>query len=148
MTPLQEKQIILGRLRGIWGQFLPAFLILLLSVIATAGIEEVRYYDDGSNFVNATLGFIIVPIVGLYFALRTSNLLTAWLMTCGLTLFLPWFLPEVCEWMIWRSGLHAFRKELFPIISQSPKIVLLFLAIFTASRLVSRLRNRRFLLVH
>ncbi|MBA4150292.1 MAG: ABC transporter permease subunit [Verrucomicrobia bacterium] len=27
VTPIREKELILGRLRGIWGQFLPAFLV-------------------------------------------------------------------------------------------------------------------------
>ncbi len=81
VTSLGERQIIFGRLRGIWGQFLPAFLILLLTAVL---------FRLG-NIFNSTLHFLFVPVVGLYFAMHLKNFVVAWLLTAGLTLFIPSF---------------------------------------------------------
>ena len=81
VTSLGEREIILGRLWGIWGQFFPAFLILLLtSVLFRLG-----------NVSSSILHFLFIPVVGLYFAMHLKNFVVAWLLTAGLTLFIPSF---------------------------------------------------------
>ncbi len=145
VTPLREKQIILGRLWGIWGQFLPAFVIVLLSVWAIPDYFR-RDYEDFS-FIHAISGFIVVPIVGLYFAMRLKNFMAAWLLTCGLTLLLPPF--AVGLWkktMDLAGGYGIYREEFFIIMSRAQEFVLAIVGLFAARFLYTRLKNRTFAL--
>lgn len=92
VSPLKEEQIILGRLYGIWGQFIPAFVVLLLIAFFIRSHKNYGSDPGAVNIFSATCDFVLIPIVGLYFAMRMKYFLGAWIVTAGLTLFLPSFL--------------------------------------------------------
>ena len=143
VTPLRENQIIWGRLWGIWGQVHPAFFILILSVIAAPNRYYANFGGDRPEFeiFPAVRDFIVVPIVGLCFALRVKNFLAAWFLTCLLTLFLPAFLlPAIFE----MDGIHPATAS---SIRLSQTLLLMSLAAWTAFKLFEQLKNRTFIFV-
>ncbi|MEO6183073.1 MAG: hypothetical protein ABIP71_08275, partial [Verrucomicrobiota bacterium] len=148
VTPLRENQIIWGRLWGIWGQFLPAFCILLLSVVLAPNRYYGNFGADRPEFeiFPAVRDFIVVPIVGLYFALRVKNFLAAWFLTCLLTLFLPSFLlPTTFELL--GFGDASFYSPAANSIRGFQTLLLVTFGVQAASRLYSRLKTRNFIFV-
>lgn len=117
VTPLSVDQIIAGRLRGLWMQFLPAAAILLFS-IATVGSLGMRGGDEpprtelAFQAVHFGCAFIGVSVVGLWLSTRRLHYMAAWLLTCGLVLIAP-HLPAIsfrslnllpkqtANWLIW-----------------------------------------------
>jgi len=83
VTPLRVGQIISGRLLGLWGQLLPAVLLLMglwLYLTSGAGMGD-RYRNESMEgmFLLWVLGFMFVtlPVIGLFFSLRCRNFITA-----------------------------------------------------------------------
>jgi len=98
VTPLTVGQIVFGRLRGLWGQFVPAILMLSVLWLFLFAIDDFDLwpgYYDSENSLNsafamfALAGFFAIPVVGLYFSLRQRHFLAAWLLTLGVCLVLP-----------------------------------------------------------
>jgi ABC-type transport system involved in cytochrome c biogenesis permease component len=99
ITPLRVNQIIVGRVYGLWKQFLPAFLVIAGSHIATITMfDRPWHYYGGSRVVSfepalmltyftVALGFLNLPVFATYFALRVRNLIAAGIMT-GVCVFL------------------------------------------------------------
>jgi len=151
VTPLREKQIIFGRLWGIWGQFLPAFGILLLTAVSVSGFYSYgRYYamhDMELNAPGAIRDFVIVPIVGLYCAMRLKNFMAAWVLTCTLTLFLPSFALELVGWIFFHSAYYIYGNAMYINLMASLKTaVIIALGAGSLSLLYAQLKNRTFAL--
>ena len=98
VTPLSENQIIGGRLRGIWSQFLPAALVLALAwwqlaqdATLFAGLSRDRAGLWGQVIFPLYFlsGFLTLPWIGLYFSMQRLNFIAAWLFTCATGLLLP-----------------------------------------------------------
>jgi len=97
VTPLNERQLIGGRVRGIWSQFLPAALVLGLAWLYLA--KDVKWFADRNNVTDTSSLFVLpiffvttyltLPLAGLYFSMRRLNFIAAWLLTCLINLFLP-----------------------------------------------------------
>jgi ABC-type transport system involved in multi-copper enzyme maturation permease subunit len=86
VSPLKEGQIISGRLRGLWGQFLPAFGLLFALWIYFNSL----FGEPGLDGIVFHLGtFLALPVIGLYFSLRCRNFMAAFLLTLVSGLFLP-----------------------------------------------------------
>jgi hypothetical protein len=88
VTPLRERQLITGRVRGLWRQFLPAML-----VYAAGGLYLASGWNDPEYARRAWLtltrimaGFCALPLIGLYFSVRRWNFFAAWLAACVLGL--------------------------------------------------------------
>jgi ABC-type transport system involved in multi-copper enzyme maturation permease subunit len=95
VTPLSERQIVDGRLRGIWRQFLPAYLLLVAAFLYLqdtfpswqfeVGLESRRY------FLTPLAGVLaMVPVLGLYFGMRRKNYIVAVIQTLVASMVLPW----------------------------------------------------------
>jgi ABC-type transport system involved in multi-copper enzyme maturation permease subunit len=85
VTPLRERQIIIGRLRGLWRQFFPAILVWGAGVLyLTSG-----WHNGPSAFLAAQwvakiiAGFCTLPLIGLYFSVLRWNFFGAWLGACA-----------------------------------------------------------------
>ena len=79
VTPLSTGQIIGGRLRGLWGQFLPAVGILLGLWIY---FDRLNRETEGTEMPLVFAGlYFSVPVLGLYFSLRCRNFIAAFLLT-------------------------------------------------------------------
>jgi hypothetical protein len=86
VCPLTVAQLIWGRLRGIWMQYLPSFALLIVCLAFGAGIEG---YDRTRFYATTITVFITVPVIGLFFSLNTANFLAAWLCTLAIGIGLP-----------------------------------------------------------
>jgi ABC-type Na+ efflux pump permease subunit len=79
VTPLSTRQIIGGRLRGLWGQFLPAVSLLLGIWVY---FDRLLLQTDATEMPLVFAGlFVSVPVVGLYFSLRCRHFIAAFLLT-------------------------------------------------------------------
>ena len=78
VTPLSTRQIIGGRLRGLWGQFLPAVGTLLAIWVY---FDRLLNPGEGSEMVLVFAGlFFSLPVIGLYFSLRCRHFIAAFLL--------------------------------------------------------------------
>jgi ABC-type transport system involved in multi-copper enzyme maturation permease subunit len=84
VTPLRERQIITGRARGLWRQFLPAMLVYGAgSIYLSSGWNDMEHSRRVWLALERTLaGFCAFPLIGLYFSLRRWNFFAAWLAAC------------------------------------------------------------------
>lgn len=107
VTPLSVGQIIFGRLRGLWGQFIPGAAILAVVglTLFQSGVFDIMawHYDPDNNrnaafAIFALTSFVALPVVGLYFSLTQRHFLAAWLLTLGVCLLLPY--PVLLLWAI------------------------------------------------
>ncbi len=104
VTPLKVGQIIQGRLLGLWGQFIPAAVMLGATWLYLAGDAELyRSVGDYNNpwldrsnlaylpFLLAST-FLVLPIIGLCLSLQPWPFLLNWLLTMLLGVAVPWFI--------------------------------------------------------
>jgi ABC-type transport system involved in multi-copper enzyme maturation permease subunit len=98
VTPIRERQIILGRLQGIWSQFFPASIILAIAWVFLSqnqALYSSLTYSSlsfGRDDRLATLflpSYLVLGLIGLYFSMRIRNPVVAWLLTLGLGLIVP-----------------------------------------------------------
>lgn len=146
VSPISESKIIWGRVRGLWGQFLPA-LILLLS----AWLYMNRWLPDRANHFAwlqfFCVGFVTIPVIGLYQSLAWKSFITAFLMTLFCALFVPLFPILAVRALVLNQpslmhanpGLMRFLNSALPSnVSQT------FIAAGCAFCLLRALRNRNF----
>jgi ABC-type Na+ efflux pump permease subunit len=94
VAPLTTTQIIRGRLRGLWGQFLPSMALLLGVWLYFLGILRRHTETEGVFFFAVT--FLTLPVIGLYFSVHCRNYISAFLLTvvCGL------LTPAILQWVV------------------------------------------------
>jgi ABC-type Na+ efflux pump permease subunit len=88
VSPLTTGQIIGGRLRGLWGQFLPSIILLLGIWIHFANILP----NSESSFAQIwffMVTYTILPVIGLYFSVSCRHFLTAFLLTLTFAIVVP-----------------------------------------------------------
>lgn len=155
VTPLTVRQVIVGRLFGLWGQYLPVFVLLLATWWYTASWQLWKSAEDLSPLRHGialayTASFVCVPVIGLTQSLRRRNFFTAWLMTATLGLAVPLLIP-LGALLIWRwalvlvTGLPAgFGNETLLFVLLAAAIVQALFA-WRALRAVTRdLEQRQF----
>ena len=144
VSPLRERTIISGRLRGLWGQFLPAFGLLLVVWYYLASISWTRGEAAGPIAFYATT-FFSLPVIGLYFSLRCSTFMTALLGTLGACFVLPLVVGSV--FVLWWNGFVMSNGYVsFDLIGPPWPLVLLQVGVATLcwKMLLARLRTRSF----
>jgi hypothetical protein len=129
-------------LRGLWSQFLPAWITWM--AIVTYLYSWTPQWSP-RVLVNVAIAYLLLPIVGLYFSLRSRFVLLSWLGTLA-TCFL---LPSVCWWLVYLflDGLAgAAIDDVFPH-HETVTIPIAFTAAgFFLWRLHLNLRRRGFVL--
>lgn len=132
VTPLSVDQIILGRLRGLWMQYLPASMVMMLAVgylgspASVSGAWRTEELTD--PLLSFLFGFLALPTVGLFFSMRQFNFPAPWLATCALGIGVPWGALQVVAvgaralWekthssnAIWLSNLSFRSPSLFAL---------------------------------
>ncbi len=118
VTPLTVRQVIAGRLFGLWGQYLPAFLLLLVTWYYTSSM---RLWGDADELFAERHGlaliylvsFICVPIIGLNQSLHRRNFFAAWLGTIVTGLAIPILGPMImlAVWRLNWGALPAFPSH-------------------------------------
>ena len=103
ITPLREGELALGRLKGIWEQFLPA-IALLLGVWLWISLD----FGDRSDWVVILFWvatFASLPVTGLYQSLKRRGTLGALVWTIWPALLVPLGLV-----VLWQVSLHFFGQ--------------------------------------
>jgi len=146
VAPLRERQIIGGRLRGLWTQFMPS-VILLFVVWLYCGA-----FLSSENELLCVLAygvsFATVPVVGLYFSLAKNNFIAALIWTVLVQLVVPGALERMTQFWFWTYGrtnnslgsLPDLAETLIPICGQ------ITVALYLAWRLQDNLKRRKFAL--
>ena len=93
VAPLREWQIIGGRVRGLWIQFLPS--IVLLCSVWLYGMTFQTEGDELTFILFYACAFATVPVVGLYFSLATPHFIVAFLATLIVQVIMPQILAEL-----------------------------------------------------
>ena len=89
VSPMRIGQIIGGRLRGLWGQFLPA-LLLLLGIWAFLSTFFPARRGTGVLIEFFCGAFLTLPVIGLYYSLRRGTFISAFLSTVFVGLAVPY----------------------------------------------------------
>jgi len=147
VSPIGERTIISGRLRGLWNQFLPAFGLLLVVWAYLASISLTRGTDASSILFYGTT-FFTLPVIGLYFSLRCRAFMTALLAALSAGFVIPFIIGSILAFW-WVSFVPASRYGGYASIelSGTPCFVAFaqaLVAIFCWRRLHTRLRTRSF----
>jgi len=116
VSPMGENRIISGRLEGLWGQFLPAFVLLLgiwlyFSQLFHGGKTEAIFFY--------AITFVTLPVIGLYYSLRCRSFLAAFLMTLLVGLVAPLIasmLTNAPQFRIQLSGRAAFVQVMLALL--------------------------------
>jgi hypothetical protein len=155
VTPMTSGQIIMGRLRGIWGQFLPALVVLSISREVAAYVPHRPFgihVPPHSDVIVFSLWYLFallfaMPIVGLYFSLRLRTFFASLAATFLMVVFVPW-LPRLGVGII---GLQSQECEAwiefaggYPMTEILSVVILVCLGGFFLNRLQWRLERRQF----
>jgi ABC-type transport system involved in multi-copper enzyme maturation permease subunit len=100
VSPIGERTIISGRLRGLWNQFLPAFGLLLI-VWAYLSSISLTGGADGGSIVFYTVTFFSLPVIGLYYSLRCRAFMGALLAAMGAGFVIPLIVGSIMA--VWWS---------------------------------------------
>src|SRR5262249_15691394 len=96
VSPIAEWQIIAGRFRGLWAQFLPAIVLVLVlwlfcaSFLAAGQNEAVSVLFYGASLLT-------LPVVGLYNSLARRSFTTAFLSTLLVGVIFPYVVARADE---------------------------------------------------
>jgi ABC-type transport system involved in multi-copper enzyme maturation permease subunit len=99
VSPLTSGQIIGGRLRALWGQFLPS-IVLLLGVWMYFGHILPNHEHDLVQVWFFAVTYLIVPVIGLYFSVSCRHFITAFLLTLGTVAVAPALAVSVVR-LVW-----------------------------------------------
>jgi ABC-type transport system involved in multi-copper enzyme maturation permease subunit len=99
VSSLSERKIVWGRLRGLWGQFIPAASLLFGVWIYFGNLLP----DTRSTGMFWLYGctFLTLPVIGLYYSLSCRNLITGFLATLSIGIFMPLALSFLGTRTLW-----------------------------------------------
>ncbi len=90
VTPLSVRQLMVGRLWGIFAHFAPALLLLMVCWNGDRLLNHREFSTNPFVFLNPNpIAFFALMVMGLYLSLWRLNFLIAWLLTWALAFFLP-----------------------------------------------------------
>lgn len=108
VSPLSTRQIINGRLRGLWGQFLPSILMLVGIWLYFLTLLRGAYFLGGDwgygDIWSFAVMFWVTPVIGLYFSVRCRHYLVALVLTIGVAMVLPILLSALGQRLSARTG--------------------------------------------
>jgi ABC-type Na+ efflux pump permease subunit len=116
ISPLEVRQILGGRLLGIWSQFLPGTALLfgcwiyLFESLGRINSPELTMGWFLGNLAIAASNFLVLPIVGLYFSLRYKHLLPAFLATVAIGAVAPLAITFGIFLLLEESGLFSVTQ--------------------------------------
>jgi len=149
VSPLTEAQIISGRLRGIWGQFIPSMALLLGGWIylTLAFSRSSNLFTLVTTVAFFVTGFISVPMIGIYYSLLFRNFLTSLITTVLVALVMPSILGSTIILIVQLVLPSPLASSLFTLAIGylfHPCLVQLVVAGWKRHCLHERLVNRRF----
>lgn len=97
VTPLRERQIILGKLLALWRQVVPAAVVMLALWCCALPVWPLefatiapRLREGGLPLYCFAVMFLALPVMGLFYSLRYRSYVTAIVMTALMGLAIPW----------------------------------------------------------
>jgi ABC-type transport system involved in multi-copper enzyme maturation permease subunit len=142
VSPLGESQIISGRLRGLWGQFLPVTGLLL--AVWLFYLTLLPYESSGDVLLFYAASFLSLPVFGLYYSLRCRNFLAALLLTVAVGVLLPLALAQGIHVVQWAYAAPATPFALDLRVSAAAAVCQALLAMYYSRQLYRRLKQRAF----
>jgi ABC-type transport system involved in multi-copper enzyme maturation permease subunit len=153
VSPVTEAQIIGGRVRGLWGQFLPA-LILLLAAWAYINSWNPAPPRSFAWIQFFCVAYLTLPVIGLYHSLRWKSFISAFLMTLLTGLLVPLAVALSFRTFLHvrylTNGMYGFEMDSTDQLGQFLRsglfcnLLQLLIAVFIARRLYHNLRDRNF----
>ena len=137
VAPLRARQLIGGRIWGIWCHFLPAMAVAYCFWMMTPYRESAL---SGTWVIFGLSSFLFLPPVGLHFSMQRMNFLVAWLATCGVGLLLPW----TVLFLLWRYPNPAEQLLMATVLCTLQGIA----AVVAGLKLQANFVGRRFALEH
>lgn len=137
VSPLSARQIVSGRLRGLWGQFLPAWTLWAGVGLYVGTFVAHRVSVAGA--IASVLPFLVLPVVGLYFSLHCRSFLAAFVLTLLFGMALPYAVVQVP--LLWLSEVWEVPLGIF---SAGPLLIQLLLGAISGAALIRRLERRDF----
>jgi len=136
VAPLTKYEILSGRLRGIWGQFLPAIALLLAVWLYLASFLSPQNQWPAVLLYTST--FATLPVVGLYFSLAKSSFFAALVWTLLTQIAVPAGMVRLTHLFVYLPGSGGAFPIFIAIAAQ------IALALGLGWRLERNLRYRRF----
>lgn len=141
VSPIREWEIIIGRVRGLWMQFLPAVVLLVAVWLYCATFLSSS--NELTSVVAYGTAFATLPIIGLYYSLAKSNFIVSLLWTLLVGVAVPAGLGRIAS--LW------FEDPSTPVPGDLAGLIVpcaaqLALAGLFAWRLHHQLRYRKFAL--
>jgi ABC-type transport system involved in multi-copper enzyme maturation permease subunit len=87
VAPLTEWEVLIGRVKGLWAQFLPA--VILLCAVWFWGSTFLSQTSEVPSILGYVVTFVTLPVVGLYFSLAKPNFVSALIWTVLVQVVLP-----------------------------------------------------------
>jgi ABC-type transport system involved in multi-copper enzyme maturation permease subunit len=134
VAPLREWQIIAGRVRGLWGQFIPA--VVLLFAVWLYGATFLSSDNEVPSVIGYAVTFATLPVVGLYFSLAKPNFIAALVWTLLVQIVIP-----AAVMLVARLD-NAGESPLADTVAQA--FVQITVATFLGRRLLLLLKRREF----
>jgi ABC-type transport system involved in multi-copper enzyme maturation permease subunit len=101
VSPLSVGSVLWGRLRGLWAQFMPSLLLVVVVwihmnvAVGDFVLRRGSVLFETLRCATFALGYFCVPVIGLYFSLRLKHFLSAFAWTLMVALFVPMALALV-----------------------------------------------------
>lgn len=114
VSPVGERRLIAGRLRGLWMQFLPAMGLLI--TVWLYGATFLSTDSELGAVIVYVITFATLPVLGLYYSLARSNYIASLLWTLVMGAVVPAAagrLAAVCA-EFWDSKLLEALAPFFP----------------------------------
>jgi hypothetical protein len=145
VSPIKEWQIIGGRLRGLWGQFLPSIVLLFTGWIYLA--TATTYGNNSFALIlQLAIALTAIPVIGLYFSLVCRSLIAAVTWTFLVGLVLPMnslaLVKLALALMYWHGSSHSLAPVLNTLLH--PALIQAVLGGVLVVRLHRRLVQRNF----
>ncbi len=87
VSPIREWELIAGRVRGLWMQFLPA--VVLLVAVWLYGATFLSSDSEWGSVSMYLIAFATLPVLGLYYSLAKSNYIASLLWTLMMGVVIP-----------------------------------------------------------
>jgi ABC-type transport system involved in multi-copper enzyme maturation permease subunit len=143
VSPISEERLVWGRLTGLWGQFLPA--IVLLFGVWFYFSSFLPDSSGGGAFWLFACTFLTVPVIGLYYSLSCRSYITALLATLTIGILLPIVSSEVLMRLFWPfMGNPGVYYDPMPDFTERAILIQTTLAVWSRHQLLKRLKCRSF----
>jgi ABC-type transport system involved in multi-copper enzyme maturation permease subunit len=159
VSPMTERQIIEGRIRGLWNQFFPAVLLLVVVWLYLIDVNNSLNLgralpDNGIAWIQFfCVAFLTLPVIGLYCSLRRKSFISAFLFTVFTGLLLPLALTSILLFGVetdsdlitgYSNHRVVFEQVMFRNCLLPGNLLQVVVAVFLSRRLYRDLKHRNF----